>query len=106
MKELTQHRQLYAITCAPPTIQIAAQHFHAMWGHYMVKAAHEPNPRERKYFEEGRDKMAKCLSDLCQAVDAAMQLAGDMINANDAADEWGLTDSAYEAMDRALDRTS
>lgn len=78
---------------------------YAIWRNYRALARVEKfTEEERKQYAEYAARDAQIVVEACRKLDEVMQYIGDCNNATDAVDEYGNTEAAFAAMDRAMGR--
>ena len=99
------HDYLEAILMSGSVLSLMASARYNAWRAYSILATEKTKSEEnRVMYEEWAIQEAGVLRRLSELIDDAMQFIGESNNGCDAADDHNMTDAAFEAMDRALDR--
>ena len=99
------HDYFDAILMSGSVLSLMASARYNAWRAYSILATEKTKSEEnRVMYEEWAIQEAGVLRRLSELIDDAMQFIGESNNGCDAADDHNMTDAAFEAMDRALDR--
>ena len=99
MKQAIEHDQFDAIVMSLSAIALMANTRYDIWRAYAERHA-----RGEVDLKQNIDRDSEAIRKLCSLLDEAMQYIGEVNNRTDAVDDHGMTDAAFEAMDRALER--
>lgn len=102
MADAIEHEQYDAIIMSMSAITLMANNHYQQWINYSGKHNHAASNDDKQFFARCRDRHAKALRTACENLNGAMEYLGDLGNAIDLVDEYGMTDAAFETMRRAL----
>lgn len=102
-----EHHMMDAIVLAGGALTLMASIRYNVLRQYQVLERHCINtpdeaPVPASFYSDWIKRDRAALQRLCELIDAAMQFIGDVNNNCDAVDDYGMTDQAFKAMDRAL----
>lgn len=101
------HEQYDAMMMSLSAIALMASHPYLYWRSQLVLInAPKSTDDDRAMYRESAARCEHRMRRLCELLDEAMQYIGDCNNNEDAVDDYGMTDAAFAAMDRALGRTA